>query len=266
MAEASVGDDNLVEVEGDTSMRHGLCDELVDPWCELCLENSKPKVDAIFYCPECNIFLCRSCNEFHKTIPVSENHRVLRGSRMPKSIADKPVKYPDCKTHTGKSSDHYCFQHHKLVCKHCIEHNHKGCIYQAVSDVCKNLESEDIHHFKDVLEEMKKNVFVIESATEKNVSDLECQKRRLIEDAARERDKIISKANELYEATVSNITEIALKSKSQLADHISMLSDEIHSLDEIMLNIDKKVYSKFNQNAFIQMQHIVARAQDCAKE
>lgn len=266
MAEAQSNGGNPFEGEDDLTTKNGVSDQFVDPWCEPCLEDINTKIDAICYCPVCNVCLCKSCDEFHKKLPITQNHRVLRGSRMLKSHADKPVKYPDCKYHAGNTCDHYCFDHGRMLCKNCMEHDHQECGAQIISDICKHLESEDVKEFGNVVYKMKADVISIKSEMEKNVSDLDTQKQELLKKAERERDKIISKAEELFEATVTSINERWQKGKSRFNEHVLNLKEEIHALDEIIHIIDKKINVKFNINIFIQLQHVVVSAQDCKKE
>lgn len=58
MAEASLGD---TQDNQEIDTQHGTSDQFVNPWCELCILDSKEKIEAVGYCPECNTLLCRSC-------------------------------------------------------------------------------------------------------------------------------------------------------------------------------------------------------------
>ena len=78
----------------------------LDRYCETCYENKDIKIDETCLCQNCNvflctpchdvhkqmpsllrlhIFLCRSCHDGHKKVPSLQNHRIIRGSMMPKS-------------------------------------------------------------------------------------------------------------------------------------------------------------------------------------
>ena len=265
MAEAFVGDAGG-EVDGESFTGHGCSDQAVDPWCEPCLENTKTKIDAVCFCPKCNVFLCISCLDSHKKLPISEDHRVLRGSRMPKSLADKPVKYPNCILHGGNTNDHYCIEHHKMVCNECIKQDHQRCNNMTISDICKSLGSDDIKQFKTTVDSIKRNVIDTQSELDRNIGDLEKQKKAMIEQAEQERDKIISKAKELFEETVSDISELCQKKTSQITEQISTLTDEIHTLDEIIETLNKMITTNFDENLFVRIQRIVKNTQECNKE
>ena len=265
MAEASIGDATGT-VDGESFRGHGCSDQVVDPLCEPCLENTKTKVDAVCFCPECNVFLCMSCLDYHKRLPILQDHTILRGSRMPKSLADKPVKYPNCILHVGNTNDHYCIEHHKMVCTECIKQDHLRCNNMTISDICKSLGSDDIKQLRTTVESIKRNVINTQSELDKYIGDLEKQKQAMIEKAEQERDKIISKAKELFEETVSDITELCKKTTSQIAKQISTLTDEIHTVDEIIETLNKMITTTFNENLFVRIQRIVKNVQECKKE
>ena len=265
MAEPSIGDAGGV-VEGEFSTGHGCSDQVVDPWCEPCLENTKTKVDAVCFCPECNVFLCMSCLDSHKKLPILQDHTVLRGSKMLKLHADKPVKYPNCIPHVGNTNDHYCIEHHKMVCTECIKQDHLRCNNMTISDICKSLGSDDIKQLRTTVDSIKRNVTDTQSELDRNIGDLEKQKETMIEKAEQERDKIISKAKELFEESVSDINDCCQKKTSQIAEQISTLTDEIQTLDDITETLNKMITASFDENLFVRIQRIVKNAQECKKE
>ena len=265
MAEAFIGD-AAGTVEGKSSTRHSSSDQVVDPWCEPCLEATKTKVDAVCFCPECNIFLCRSCHDSHKNMPVLQDHTVLRGSRMPKSHNNKPVRYLSCKLHAGNTNEHYCIEHKSMICGECVKQDHLRCSNVTISDVCKSLGSDDIKHLKTTVDSIKRNVIDIQSELDRNIGDLGKQKKAMIEKAEQERDKIISKAKELFEESVSHINERCQKKISQITEQIYTLTDEIDTLDEIIETLNKMIPINFDENMFVRIQRIVKNTQEYKKK
>ena len=266
MAEAATGDKVNEVDDGEMVRENGISDQVIDPWCEPCLDETRVKVDAVGYCPECNSHLCLSCQEFHKKWPTLQNHRLLRGSRMPKSHADKPIKYPSCSSHAGNLTDHYCPHHSIMVCNDCIKTDHQSCEALQIPDVCKKMDSEDVKRFKGVANDIKQNVSITKATLQKNISDIESQKKAMTKRAESEREKLISKANDLFEETVSNINATCNKTTSDITEHIEILSDETHQLDEIIDTIDKKTIADIDANIFVQIQNIVASTKECKQE
>ena len=266
MAEADVENNVWVVAGGRRDSEHGISDQVIDPWCEPCLEETKVKVGAVGYCPECNIHLCLNCHESHKKWPMLQNHRLLRGSRIPKSHADKPIRYPSCASHAGKNTDQYCLYHGKMVCNDCLKKDHLGCKALPIPDVCETIDTEDVKQFKSVANDIQKNVKTTHAALQKNISDIESQKKVMVKTAESERDKLISKVNDIFKKTVTNINSTCQKTTSEIIEHIEILSDENRQLDEIIDTFDKKTVTDIDANAFVQIQNIVESTKECKQE
>ena len=255
-------------VDGRSSKRENHSEQMIDPWCEPCLEDTRKKIEAICYCPTCNVCFCRACDESHKKMPISQHHRVLRGSKMPKSHAEKTVQYSDCTLHNGNKSDLYCFVHRRMVCDDCLNQDHESCGALPISDVCKSLGLEDVIKFKSLIDFMKSNLKTMKTECESNASELEKQGEHMLKKAEQERDKVIYNANRLFLETEGIITEMRDKKKFQMNEQIVTLTDAIHSLDSIIYNIQKKTHATtaVDPNMFIQMQQLVANARDFKRE
>ena len=252
--------------DGRRDHEHGISDQVIDPWCEPCLEETKVKADAIGYCPECNIHLCLSCHESHKKWPMLQKHRLLRGSRMPKSHADKPIRYPGCASHAGNYTEYYCSNHEQMVCNNCLKKDHLGCEALPIPDICKTIDSEDVKRFKSVANAIQKNVKITQAALQKNISDIESQKNVMVKMAESERDKLISKVNYMFKETVSNINLTCQKTTSEITEHIENLSAENLQLDEIIDTFDKKTITDIDANAFVQIQNVVLSTKECKQD
>ena len=266
MAEAAVGNYTDEVDDGKRDQEHGISDQVIDPWCEPCLEETKGKVEAVGYCPECNSHICLSCQESHKKWPTLQNHRLLRGTRMPKLHADKPIKYPSCATHAGNLADHYCLTHSKMVCNDCIKSDHRSCEALLIPDVCKAIDSEAVKRFKSVVSDIQKNVNTTKITLQKNISDIKSQKVAMVKTAELERDKLISKAKDMFKETVAIINEKCYKKTLEITEHIGTFSDENRQLDEINDTIDRKTIADIDENIFVQIQNIVISTKECKQE
>ena len=266
MAEASTIGFTTDSVDGKSSTMHAASDELIDPYCELCYETKGEKVASRCFCKECNLCLCISCNDVHKQVPSLQRHQILHGSRMPRSIADKPIKYPDCELHSGTIKDRYCREHHKMLCSECLKQNHQRCHVDTITDLCKILGSDDIKSFTAVIDDIKLNVYKLQSKLHKNKSDLTKERENEIKRAEQAKQNMIQKANEMFNETVSGITKHYHNKVGEIKSHIVKLNDELHHLDEIINKLNRKVSIKFDPNLFIEMQQIVNTTQTCKRE
>ena len=266
MAEASIIGDTTDSVDEKSSLWHVGSDELIDPYCETCFENKNKKIGEVCFCENCNIYMCIQCHDVHKQMNFPQKHRVVRGSKMPKSIADKPIKYPDCELHNGNTNDRYCHEHHEMLCSECLKQNHQRCHVDTITDLCKILGSDDINSFTAVVANIKLNVQNTQSKLQNNISDLTKLRENEIKRAEQAKQDMIKKANELFNETVSGITKHYHNKVGEIKSHIGGLNDELHDLDEIINKLNRKVSTKFDPNLFIQMQQMVDTTQTCKRE
>ena len=266
MAEASTIDFTTDSVDGESSSIHIASDQLIDPYCELCFENKGEKVTTDCFCKECNLCLCTSCHDVHKQVPSLQRHQILRGSRMPRSLADKPIKYPDCELHIGNINDRYCREHHEMLCSECLKQNHQRCHVDTITELCKILGSDDIKSFTAMVDNVELYVQNTQSKLQNNISDLTREQENEIKRAEQAKQDMIQKANEMFNETVSGITKHYHNKVGEIKSHIVGLIDERHDLDEIRKKLNRKVSTKFDPNLFIQMQQIVDTTQTCKRE
>ena len=266
MAEASTIDFTTDSVDGKSSSIHIASDQLIDPYCELCFENKGEKVASWCFCKDCNLCLCTSCYDVHKQVPSLQRHQILRGSRMPRLLADKPIKYPDCELHIGNINDRYCREHHEMLCSECLKQNHQRCHVDTITDLCKILGSDDIKSFTAMVDNVELYVQNTQSKLQNNISDLTREQENEIKRAEQAKQDIIQKANEMFNETVSGITKHYHNKVGEIKSHIVGLIDELHDLDEIRKKLNRKVSTKFDPNLFIQMQQIVDTTQTCKRE
>ena len=266
MAEASIIGDTTDSVDGKSSLWHVGSDELIDPYCETCFENKNKKLGVECFCECCNIFMCTQCHDVHKQMPFSQNHQVLRGSKMPKSLADKPVKYLNCELHINNIYDRYCLKHHVMVCSECLKQSHRGCHVDTITDLCKILCTDDIKSFTAVVSKIKSNVQNTQSKLQNNISDLTKERENEIKRAEQAKQDMIRKANEMFNETVSGITKSYRNKECKIKSTIVELTDELNTLDEIINKLNRKMSIKNDPNLFIQMQQIVDTTQTCKRE
>ena len=266
MAEASIIGDTTDSVDGQSSLWHVGSDELIDPYCETCFENKNKKIGEVCFCENCNIYMCIQCHDVHKQMNFPQKHRVVRGSKMPKSIADKPIKYPDCELHNGNTNDRYCHEHHEMLCSECLKQNHQRCHVDTITDLCKIFGTDDIKSFTVMVDNIRLYVQHTQSKLQNNISDLTKERENEIKRAEQAKQDMIQKANEMYNETVSGITKHYHNKVGEIKSHIVGLIDELHDLDEIINKLNRKVSTKFDPNLFIQMQQIVNTTQTCKRE
>ena len=204
---------------------YGTSDVLVDPYCDPCFNKDGVTRQAIAFCTKCIEFYCKSCLESHDRIGITKQHKILRGSDMPSSHADKPIKYCLCEHH-DEQMDQYCLDHCVVLCKHCVVRKHKKCEVKSVEEVSKyfNLSTEEETFSRDVrkLLEYTRN---IKKTLKENINNLEKEKLNSLQEAKNIRDKLIKEINTSYEEFSANITKLSKHQTTSLCSYKSTIED-----------------------------------------
>ena len=220
-----------------------------------CSSVEHSKIDAVIFCPTCNIFLCNKCqNNFHSKIFA--NHPI-------KNLTDeKKDNFIDlCNEHNHLSKfEYFCKTHNKLCCVKCIakikdENNgqHKDCDiislkeiktekekkfkenYVKLEEISKNLEN-TINHFKILIEQINKDKEYLILGIQKVFTK--------IRTALNEReDELISKVKEIYKE--SFFDEEIVKESEKLPLKVKQSLESINEIKEIP-NIEKELSSEIN--------------------
>ena len=191
--------------------RHVTCDEYLDPRCEPCFDSKKRNILVLCYCHECHQFMCSDCHVYHGKFSLAKNHFIVRGSKMPKSMADKPPKYERCDNHPSQWKDRFCCDHKELVCSTCSDTHHKTCLIKSVDDVCKTIPTSENDALCDAVKNLNDIAKSVKDAIETNLEDLAEQRNHLMQETKILHENAISKVNELFQNSQS---EIAAEYKS----------------------------------------------------
>lgn len=154
---------------------HVTSDEYLDPCCEPCFVSKKRSIKVYGYCHECYKFMCLDCHLYHGQFPLAKNHVILRGSKMPKSLSDKPPKYEHCDDHPRKWREKFCCDHKELMCSTCSDTNNKTCLIKSVDDVCKTIPSSETATLCEAVKNFKDKVQSVKVDVEANLGDLALQ-------------------------------------------------------------------------------------------
>ena len=92
---------------------------------------------VVSFCPNCNLFLCHSCNDHHKWSKFYRGHAVVLLTEL-QSNKDTPIqakwKIPLCKEH-DEQLKYYCEICDELVCMYCTVKKHNGHHHDSVKQM-----------------------------------------------------------------------------------------------------------------------------------
>ena len=254
-------DDGRYEIEPVSNIQPRTSpEEATTRWCEPCAYESDRRTEAVSYCPTCNALFCKACDDAHTRLPSSRHHEVIRGSEMPDSNADKPVKYPDCKIHPENHKDNYCATHGNIVCRLCAKKQHdKKCLIKSISDLCTEMGDCDIDNLKEDVNTVRDLVTDTTLTLDKNVNEIKLQNETLVQEVDEFRTNIVSKLDDLFSEMKSRINEHCAQQCLKHLQNMSFLSDVTDSLDQTLAEIDKVAKYTVEEHLFLRMQEIIEK-------
>jgi len=122
--------------------------------CDECNEDDP----VVSFCPECNSFLCLTCNYYHKRSKKYFNHAVVPLTEL-KFNKSKPiqakVKIPLCNEH-DEQLKYYCETCDELVCLYCTVKKHNGHNHDSVKQL-NSKHRKELKKITDQVDVMNKN-------------------------------------------------------------------------------------------------------------
>lgn len=224
-----------------------------DNWCDPCYKRNV-YVPAHQYCPECQEYHCTDCGDFHGRFALGKSHSVLHGSQMPSCQPAKCLQYENCSQHVENHTDRFCIRHKELLCKHCVSDTHTSCEIKTVPEVSTDIDETDVCKFKSLLSKAKSDIKMKLSVFEKNISDVENQRKLLEQKLKGVHDAILFKLNKLFTEASDELESIYNKIKTYLSYQICTLNKVISNIESSIQNLEK--LHLLDAEAFLHLQGI----------
>ena len=234
---------------------YGACDELVDPWCDPCF-NDGISQQAMSYCDKCVEFHCEHCFDSHRRFGATKHHKVLRGSRMLASRADKPVKHSLCGKHEGEAKDQYCYDHFVLICGVCSVRKHKSCNVKSVQEACTifNIAAEE-QKFSNDVEIFLQYVRNTDKSVQENLNNLDKETQNALKEAENIRDKQIQQINQNFDDFSRKLSKLHKEQKTTLENCKSAVEQLIVDIQVITKKLQKlPTVSNLDSKIFLELQ------------
>jgi len=170
-------------------------------------------IDAIITCPECKIYMCNKCENFHSSL--FKNHHPYKLNK------EEEIFTGFCKEKNHYELKYFCKNHNQLCCAACIAKiNNKGdgqhkdcdvCNIESIKDEKKNKLKENIKNLEDLENKFNENIKELKDifqTIEKDKEDLKLKVqniftkiRKILNDRE---DKLLEEINNLYNAKYFN--------------------------------------------------------------
>ena len=131
--------------------------------CDMCVEEGL----AIVLCPECVMFLCDHCNEFHKRSKEYRYHNVIPltelQSKKEEFNLQLKVKRLLCPDHSTLELDFFCETCDQLICHYCTTNEHNGHVHNSV----KKMANKHRKELEKIIEPVEKMIIDLSASREK---------------------------------------------------------------------------------------------------
>ena len=206
----------------------------------------------------CGIPLSNSVSsfEYHRRFGATKHHKVVQGSRMPASQADKPVKHSLCSQHEGEAKDHYCYNHFILICGVCSVRQHKSCNVKSVQEACTsfNIATEE-HKFSSDVEIFLEYLRNTDKSLQENLNNLDKETENALKEAENNRDKQIQRINKNFDDFSRKLSKLRKEQKTTLESCKSSVEQLIVDIQVITKKLQKlPTVSNLDSKLFLELQ------------
>ncbi|XP_022086166.1 E3 ubiquitin-protein ligase TRIM33-like isoform X2 [Acanthaster planci] len=109
--------------------------------CQSCEE----RYEAVLFCVDCAIFLCKDCLKVHERLPGTKSHQTYTLAQLQSgeiAYKSKLREEPKCEKHAGQNLSVYCYTCNKSVCVTCSFIEHQQHFSTEVSEAFDNCQRE----------------------------------------------------------------------------------------------------------------------------
>ena len=141
--------------------------------CDMCVEEGL----AVVLCPECVMFLCDHCNEFHKRGKEYRNHSTIPLNELQskkKEVNLRPkAKEMSCQDH-NLDLNFFCETCDQLVCHYCTTNEHNGHVHNSVKKMA-NKHRKELEKIMEPVEKMISDLFALRQKVKATGEDIGSQ-------------------------------------------------------------------------------------------
>lgn len=238
--------------------RPGTSDEFHNPYCDPCHDGKNRNVRVFRYCKDCVQFLCADCYEVHINLQGTKHHDLSEGKDMPRSQEEKPPRYEYCKEHPKQRKDMFCCAHKIMICVSCSSSSkHKRCFVDNIENVCKTVDLSDVDALYDNIKCVQDSLKSVSSSLDRNLEEIQEQKKAMFKEAIGIRDKLVFKVNKLYEDMNTQIKTDCDSEVSLLAEQKMAIDTVIKKLDSQLNHVRGSKEKSVNCKLFLMLQEVV---------
>ena len=212
------------------------------------------KIEAKFYCPPCQDYLCDSCKSAHQKISATRRHKVVSGSEMPRKQENKPnegikgeVQCP-C---SGKGITIYCKDHNEVMCVDCKTIKHRNCRTSTVDEACGDLVTTDINETKERMNALKTKLDTLRQRRNEDAGNLTVQAAECRDRVEEIKGELIQKIQELTNTALTDVANCDREQRQTIEQHINTCSTALNRMEIDYKPFEEAVTARIHPRIFI---------------
>ena len=231
-----------------------------EKFCSFC---DPSPVKAMVGCPECDDFLCSDCLRHHKSSKLSRHHLTMSledYNELPAIV--QTLKY-HCEDHDEKL-DLFCPIHSYPCCIRCSLTSHKECSgVVPITDCITNVKSSPaMLDLEQTLNELDSFVRRCTDDKEKNIQDVETQRKEIYEEIRKIRKSLNDRLDQLQDTLIGSINKTVDDVTLQLGDVKKSLTEIENKTSAITLELNKIKEHASDLQTFLSLPHLISKAND----
>ena len=235
-------------------------DQLFNHICGSCKTDGKD-AEANNYCDDCAEYLCDSCADFHRKLPLLRNHNVVPVSNICGGKHNRRLKdYYAC--NTNQEVAFYCEYHSDFICRSCQTIKHHKCTISSIRQKCAGYTASNMDLILAKTQSLKDAYDRLKKECQENESELERSKDTCKEEIQALRKEIDEFLNKLEQKMLAELDKCVNKERQRINEHIKTLTTAIQMLDQDYTSLDKAQKAGSKVSMFIAETRVSANLQD----
>lgn len=231
-----------------------------DKLCSLC---DPSPIKAMVWCSECDIVLCSDCLKHNKSSKLSRNHLTMSledYKELPTVV--QTLNY-HCEDHDEKL-DLFCPVHNSPCCIRCSLTSHKECSGVApIKDFTPNVKSSPaMLDLEQTLDELGSFVRRLTVDKEKNILDIQTQRKEICEEIQKIRKSLNNHLDQLQETLIESINKNVDNVTLQLGGVKNTLTEMEKKTSDITLEFTKIKEHASDLQTSLSLPHLISKAND----
>ncbi|XP_063426830.1 uncharacterized protein LOC134710405 [Mytilus trossulus] len=200
--------------------------------CTICIDEINSN-EAVSWCTECEVFLCKDCEKHHRKSGISETHKTISTyeyHNLPEFLKKISIQ---CREHK-KKLELYCSVHVCACCVQCFTDKHQQCQdMKTLSDILKQFKSSSLVQLPELdLNDIQEDLKKIKLFLKQRISVCDLEKTKAIEEILSMRKSIDEYLNRLEKELYADLESKHLYMKTKMKTLRHQIKQQALQIDQ----------------------------------